>query len=223
MTTLVLVHSPFVGASAWALVAEMFEDAVVPALRLDAARAYSDFAQTVADAVPSARDAVIVVHSGAGSLAGAIAAALGLRARGVVFVDAKFPHPGRSWLSTVPEDPQTRLLAGVREGALPRWDQWFPPGVLKALIPDEAMLATFVAGLPRVPLVYAEALAPDIALKCDAAYVRLSEAYESEAQTAERLNWPVVRDVSHHLAMLTDPARVAALLRMVVQRMGVAV
>lgn len=223
MTALIFVHSPFVGSETWMRVAEMLAHAVVPALRLDKARvSYSDLAQAVADFVPPARDAVIVVHSGAGSLAGAVAAALGPQARGVVFVDAVLPHPGRSWLSTAPEDMRTRLLAGARDGALPRWDRWFPPGALKALIPDEAMLTKFVAGLPRVPVAFAEVLAPDSTLKCDAAYVRLSDAYETEAQAAERLNWPVVRDASHHLALLTDPARVAALLRMVLQRMGVA-
>lgn len=222
MTALVLVHSPFVGAGAWARVAEMFADAVVPALRLDEARAsYAGLAQAVVDTVPSRRDAVIIVHSGAGSLAGAIAAALGPRARGVVFVDAVLPHPGRSWLSTVPEDTRARLLAGVRDGALPRWDRWFPPGLLKALLPDEAMLATFVAGLPGMPVAFAQALSPDTTFKCDAAYVRLSDAYESEAQSAERLNWPVVREASHHLALLTDPARVAASLRTVLLRIGI--
>lgn len=222
MTALVFVHSPFVGTDAWTRVAEVFALAVVPALRLDAVHAsYAGLAQAVVDAVPSMSDAVIVVHSGAGSLAPSIAAALGPRARGVVFVDAVLPHPGRSWLSTVPEDMRTRLLAGVHEGALSRWDQWFPPGVLKAMIPDEAMLAAFVAGLPRVPVAFAEALAPDIALKCPAAYVRLSDAYESEARAAERLNWPVVREPLHHLALLTDPARVAASLRTVLPHMGV--
>ncbi len=223
MTALVFVHSPFVGPKTWTRVAEMFAHAVVPALRFDAVDApYAALSRAVADLVPPERDAAIVVHSGAGSVAGAIAAALGSRARGVVFVDAVLPHPGRSWLSTVPAEMRARLLAGRREGALPRWDQWLPAGALNVLIPDEALLATFVAGLPRVPLAFAEALAPDDALRCDAAYVRLSDAYESEAQAAERLNWPVVRDASHHLALLTDPARVAALLRMVLQRMGVA-
>lgn len=222
MTALVFVHSPFVGAEAWTRVAERFTHAVVPALQLDAARAsYAGLAQAVADVVPPDRDAVIVVHSGAGSLAGAIAVALGARARGVVFVDAVLPHPGRSWLSTVPEEMRARLLAGVRDGVLPRWDRWFPPGTLKVMIPDEAMLAPFVGRLPLVPVAFAEALAPDTALKCDAAYVRLSDAYESEAQAAERLNWPVIREASHHLALLTDPVRVAALLRMVLPRMGV--
>jgi hypothetical protein len=42
-----------------------------------------------------------------------------------------------------------------------------------------------------------------------AAYLQLSEAYEHEAAEARELGWPVAEMMSHHLAMLTEPGRVA--------------
>ena len=40
-------------------------------------------------------------------------------------------------------------------------------------------------------------------------YLQLSEAYEDEAARARELGWPVRRQLSHHLALLTEPGQVA--------------
>jgi hypothetical protein len=45
-----------------------------------------------------------------------------------------------------------------------------------------------------------------------AAYLQLSEAYEDQAARARELGWPVARQLSHHLALLTEPGLVAAAL-----------
>jgi hypothetical protein len=41
------------------------------------------------------------------------------------------------------------------------------------------------------------------------AYLRLSEAYDDQAARARELGWPVTEQISHHLALLTDPGPVA--------------
>jgi hypothetical protein len=46
-----------------------------------------------------------------------------------------------------------------------------------------------------------------------AAYLQLSEAYEDQAAKARELGWPVIEQMSHHLALLTEPGRVAGSLR----------
>jgi hypothetical protein len=40
-------------------------------------------------------------------------------------------------------------------------------------------------------------------------YLQLSEAYDHEAARARELGWPVRQQLSHHLALLTDPGQVA--------------
>jgi hypothetical protein len=44
-------------------------------------------------------------------------------------------------------------------------------------------------------------------------YLQLSEAYGDDAARARELGWPVRRQLSHHLALLTAPGQVAGELR----------
>ena len=162
----------------------------------------------------AAGPSVIVVHSGAGSLVPAIAdAAPGLVAQ-VIFVDAILPHPGRSWLETAPAPLAERLRKLARDGVLPPWNQWFDADPTVALISDAGMRATFLADLPRLPLAVFSAPAPDLtawqAVPC--AYLQLSGAYEAETREAERRGWRVRREAMHHLAMVTEPDELAAIL-----------
>ncbi len=46
-----------------------------------------------------------------------------------------------------------------------------------------------------------------------AAYLQLSEAYQDQAIRARERGWPVTEQMSHHLALLTEPGRVAGSLR----------
>ena len=65
--------------------------------------------------------------------------------------------------------------------------------------------------LPRVPWTYLEEPAPASrrwpGLPC--ALLRLSEAYDDEADHAERRGWPVRRLPLRHLAPVTHPGAVA--------------
>lgn len=155
---------------------------------------------------------VAVLHSGAGGFAPAIAAAA-QRLAGVIFMDAVLPYPGASWKDTAPPALVARLTKLSTEGLLPTWDRWFGPDTLGRLLPDPTARAAFVAGLPRVPAAFLTARSPADAWEhIPAAYLRLSDGYEAEAAEAERRGWPVLRAPLQHLAMVTDPDKVADLL-----------
>jgi hypothetical protein len=218
---LLLVHSPLVGCATWDLVAD------------DLARwgyelGVPDLTGTVTEGPPyclrqaqviahnaSGQPAVLIGHSGAGPLLAAAADIIG-RVRGYIFVDAGLPMPGQAWMQTVPPDlaAQVRGMADAR-GWLPPWPQWWGDEALAELVPDPEARQHFAAGCPRLPLAMFEEIHPPAPRWPDApaAYLLLSEAYADQAARARELGWPVTEQMSHHLALLTEPGRVAGSLR----------
>jgi hypothetical protein len=152
---------------------------------------------------------VLVGHSGAGPLLPAVTAALPTAA--AVLVDATMPHPGASFLETAPEPVAAQLRAMATGGALPPWDQWFPPEVVAGLLPDPGRRAAFTAGLPRLPLAWFEQRAPVVATwdTLPRGYLRLSPPYDTAAAGAAADGWPVRTGPPGHLAPMTDPGAVA--------------
>src|SRR5215471_2576885 len=155
---LLLVHSPLVGRATWELVAADL-----------AGRGYQvgvpDLPGTVAGAPPycprqaeviarsaSGEPAIIIGHSGAGSLLAAAGALIG-QVRGYVFADAGLPVPGQSWMDTVPPGlaAQLRQMADAH-GWLPPWPRWWGEEALAELIPDPGLRRRFAADCPRLPL-----------------------------------------------------------------------
>jgi hypothetical protein len=136
------------------------------------------------------------------------------RAAGFLLVDAVMPYPGKCWFDTAPPALAKRVREIAENGVLPPWDTWFGARAIDALIPDPAERAAFSADLPRIPLAYLEAVAPaeDAWRARPCGYLQLSEACGAEADAAEALGWPVRRERLSHLAMLTHPDRVAAIL-----------
>jgi hypothetical protein len=214
---LVLAHSPLIGAASW--------DAVAVDL---AGRGYEvslpDLTGTLAAGPPyvprqaeaiargaSGRPAVLIGHSAAGPLL-ALAGALTGELRGYVFVDARLPIPGQSWMDTAPPGvvAQRRAMADA-EGWLPPWSQWWGDEALAGLLPDPRRRREFTASCPRLPLAMFAEVHPQAPgwPAAPAAYLQLSDAYEDPAARAKELGWPVTRRLSHHLALLTEPAVVA--------------
>lgn len=155
---------------------------------------------------------IAVLHSGAGGFAPALAAA-SARLTGLIFVDAVLPYPGRGWRETAPALAE-RLAALTTAGLLPPWNQWFDPDPTLRLLPDAAIRDVFVGDLPCVPCAFLDAVCPDQRqwAQLPATYLQLSAGYEAEANEAARRGWPVRRASLHHLAMVSDPDKVAALL-----------
>jgi hypothetical protein len=163
----------------------------------------------------SGQPAVLIGHSGAGPLLAAAGAIIG-RVCGYIFVDAGLPMPGQAWMQTVPPElaAQVRGMADAR-GWLPPWPQWWGDEALAELIPDPEARQYFAACCPGLPLAMFEETHPPAPLWPDApaAYLLLSEAYADQAARARELGWPVTEQMSHHLALLTEPGRVAGSLR----------
>ena len=220
MTPLALLHSPLVGPTTWSRVADRVAQrglgVAVPVVRAGTGpEVVSDLAADVARQLRRSAlcPLVLVAHSGAGPLLPAIADALGEPVAGCAFVDASLPHAGRSWFQVAPPELAAALVAQARERRLPPWSEWFGPGTIEALLPDEALRTTFIEELPALTFEFLEQPHPPApgwpASRCG--YVRLSAAYDGEAAEAERRGWPVVRLDGHHLLPLTDPETVALL------------
>jgi hypothetical protein len=229
VTTLLFVHSPVVGPSTWTYTAEVLREngfgCVVPDLTALATMDppyYPKYATAAAAAVDERTDTVVVVgHSAAGALLPAIADAVGDRTSGAVFVDAMLPQPGRSWFDTAPPGIEAQLRGLADHGLLPPWHEWFPSGVLEALVPDQMRRRRLIAEVPRLPLAYFDEPAPLAQFEVACAFIRLGAPFDAAADKAERLGWWVARREWDHLRMLTAPEAVADLIAQAISAMPV--
>ncbi|HEY3888620.1 MAG TPA: hypothetical protein VGL73_08595 [Caulobacteraceae bacterium] len=165
---------------------------------------------------------LLVGHSGAGGVLPAVAEALPSGASAMVFVDAILPHPGKSWFETAPPDLSARLRERATDGRIPAWPDWFPAPVLAGLLPQAGVRAAFSAEAKAIPLRYLAEPAPTarVAPPTGCAYLQLSAGYEAEAGAGVAAGWTVARLSLHHLAMLTDPDRVAGALHSLIEALS---
>ncbi len=205
-----LVHSPLTGPACWGPVRDELARrgheaavAVLPELSDPAT-----VAQAIAD--QAVAGTVMVLHSGAGSLAPAIADLSEGRVLAAAFLDAVLPHPGRSWFETASSGLGQRLRDLSADGQVPPWDQWFGAGALAQLLADPVQRTAFERELRPTPLTWLETPAPEIdfGLAEASAYLRLSKIYEAEAAEARHMGWPTLRLDLGHLAGITHPAEV---------------
>ena len=213
-----LVHSPLLGRSSWggvpARLAELGYAVAVPDLCpvLDSGPPYYEgLFQVIAELAAGDEAVAVVGHSRAGPLLpGALAKMKANRAT-AVFLDARLPHDGRTWLETLPADRRAALLASVENGFLPPWDRWFPSEAIAELLPDQVVRQRFRDELRGLP---AELLSepmphPPGEGHVGQAYVQLSAEYAATADQAQAAGWPVARYSMDHLAPLTRPRAVA--------------
>jgi hypothetical protein len=208
-----LVHSPLVGPSTWRWVAEELDAAGhrvrVPRVPAEAvAHGWVAFADAVAGQISAGE--VLVGHSGAGPLLPQIAARAARPPSALVFVDAAVPaRSGATEL--MPEGMLAELRQLATGGMLPPWSDWFGPGVMQELVPDDTRRAAVLAELRMLPLAYFEnpvALSSGWA-DIPSGYILLSEAYAADADEAEATGWPVVREMGAHLDIVTRPKAIA--------------
>lgn len=202
-----LVHSPLLGPASWAAVADLTSGAVVPDLRPALVPPYYRSLSEAACAGLDLESGIVLVgHSRAGPLLPAIAARLGSAVRSVVLVDARLPHPGRSWLSTLDDEQAVQVRSLVEGDRVRSWDRWFPGDVLAELVPDSRLRERLRSQLPQVPwgLLTEPAPADDLP-SVPVRYVQLSAAYAGPAGQAAALGYEVVRADADHLALMTRP------------------
>jgi hypothetical protein len=223
-TSLALVHSPLVGRDSWEAVAASLSRRGERVSVVDLTNALGSgppYWPHVVKAITAAitGPAILVGHSRAGPLL-PLAARATRRVEGCVFVDARLPHPGASWIAMTPSELAEQLRRMGRDGWLPPWPDWWRPDELARLLPDPMVRARFVRGCPRLPLALLEEVFPEVPGWPDApcAYLRLSEEYREPCDEARRLSWPVIELASHHLGLITDPETVTdAILELVDQ------
>ncbi len=210
---LVLIPSPFVGAVSWQATASALPDAVACDYGGVSAPGWYEGVANRIVAQCDDRPWIAVLHSGAGGFAPAIAAAA-TNLAGLIFVESVLPYPGKSIIKTAPPNFVALLKRVTQDGYLAPWNTWFGADPLPTLISDIAAREAFVRDLPRVPFAFLEAASPDASQweNLPAAYVQLSKVYDKESAEAERRGWAVRRAKLNHLAMASDPEKVATLL-----------
>lgn len=215
----VLMHSPLVGPTTWARVADELgrrgRESVVPSL-LGVAEAQAPQWRRVPEIVRAAtartpNPIVLVGHSAGGLLLPAITGALRAEVAGVIFVDSFLP-PATGSVPLATPALLDQLGALATDGVLPPWSEWFGEDAMRRLVPDDRLRTALEDDMPRLPLSYFEASVPlpdgwD-ALPC--AYLLLaSEPYRESAADARRRGWPVAEiPAAQHLALVTDPTAV---------------
>jgi hypothetical protein len=221
----VLLASPLLSPASWGstatelrLLGDSAETPAWPKLSSIHDGYYDGLADGLAGELAAGEPPILVAHSGAGGLVPAVAARLPIA--GAVFVDALLPHPGRSWFDTAPPDLAAQLREGAIAGALPPWPEWWPPGALERLVPDEAQREALTGGLEPIPIAYFEEPAPRAQFAAPAAYIRLSGSYEEDASEAARRGWPIMRLPLHHLAILTHGSTVTAALHSAAEKLA---
>lgn len=221
-----LIHSPLVGPSTWAEVAQALREHGETALvaRLEDAEGSSEpfwrqeaesAARSLQEDEAAGRALILVAHSGAGPLLPAIREALGRPVAGYLFVDAGLPHDGQSRLgemrSTIPEyaeELHAELAAG---GRFPTWTD----EDLREIIPDARLRQATLDELRPRPLAFFEEPIPVFAGWPDApcGYFQFSEGYAAAAAEAEAQRWEMRKIEAGHFHMLVDPDGVARMLR----------
>ena len=217
MASFTLVHSPLVGPLTWSAVqVELHKrghEVQVPSLVSAATSgSWQACVDAAVDGAATGDEPVLVGHSGAGPLLPLIADRMYPPPQRLVFVDAIVPpeHGARSV-----SGPLLRHLRRIEtEGRLPPWSEWFGPGVMEQLIPDDDLRSAVVAEMPKLPLSYFEGVIPVPSgwTGTSCRYVLLSEAYREEATEATSRGWQVCERLGAHLDILTRPVEIADLL-----------
>jgi hypothetical protein len=231
--TLVLLHSPLVGVESWGALPDALRrgggGAVAVGVGTDEEAPFAEgyvrgAVAGVLDGPPLADPLVLVGHSGAGPLLGAVGNGLKARRRpvgGYLFCDAGLPEDGASRLDLLAVEDRAMAAAFRAElergGRFPTWSD----ADLEPVVPDPGARAALVGSLrPRGLAFFTEPLPaapgwPD----APCGYLRLSAVYDRWAEAAAARGWPTASLNAGHFHPLVDPDGVAAALLGLLARM----
>jgi pimeloyl-ACP methyl ester carboxylesterase len=220
MATLLLVHSPLVGALTWSLVAKRLKErgksSIVPALpdsRQTSPPYWQRHAEAVARAmmaVPENEAIVLVGHSGGGMILPAIREVSERPISAYIFVDAGIPQDGKSRLDSFGERERAEFRASANDGLLPTLSE----EDLLGAISDSGIRTAFVAELWPLPLAIYEEPIPVFAGWPDVpcGYIQFTSTYNQPAEQTRHAGWAYRKLEGGHFLMLNNPAVVAAAL-----------
>ena len=231
--TVVLLHSPLVGVASWGSVPEALgrggARAVAPAVVGDerppfAERYVRGAVAGVLGSDPGPGPLVLVGHSGAGPLLGAVGTGLRAAGRpggGYLFCDAGLPEDGATRLELLAAEDRDMAEAFRAElergGRFPDWGD----ADLEPVLPDPAARAALLGSLrPRGLGFFTEPLPPAAGWPdAPCGYLRLSAVYDGWAAAAAANGWPTARLDAGHFHPLVDPDGVATALLALLARM----
>jgi hypothetical protein len=231
----VLVHSPSVGPSTWAPVADRLRasgrEAVVPSLR-EVGEGDPPFWPRVVEAVAEAirglgadQPVLLVAHSNAGLFMPVLVTEAAQPVHGCLFIDAALP--ARQESTPVASAEMLDFLRGkvADDGRLPRWTDWWDDADVAELFPDAATQAAVIADQPRLPLTYYEQRVPVPAGwdQTPCGYLLFGPPYDEVAAEARDLGWLVDELPGAHLHQVVDPDGTAARLIGMADRLTAAV
>jgi hypothetical protein len=231
--TLVLLHSPLVGVESWGALPAALRRGGVAAVAVPvggdeeppfAERYVRAAVAGTLGAASGPGPMVLVGHSGAGPLLGAVGGGLRAAGRpvgGYLFCDAGLPRAGATRLALLAEEDPGMAAAFRAElergGRFPTWSD----AELAPLVPDPGARAALVGSLRPRGLEFFTELLPAAPGWPDApcGYLHLSAAYDHWAAEATASGWPTTRLEAGHFHPLVDPGAVAAALRGLLARM----
>jgi hypothetical protein len=231
--TLVLLHSPLVGVESWGRLPEALGrggvGAVAVAVDGDDRPPFAErYVRGAVEGVLAEPDRpaplVLVGHSGAGPLLGAVGAGLRAAGRpcaGYLFCDAGLPQDGASRLELLAVEDEAMAEAFRAElergGRFPEWGD----AELAPVIPDPGARAALIGSLrPRGLAFFTEPLPPAPGWPdAPCGFLWLSAAYDRWAEAAAARGWPTAALEAGHFHPLVDPDGVAAALLAVLARM----
>lgn len=214
LVSILLVHSPLVGPSSLARLADAAADADLRVSLPDLTSIaqsdspHDDFCRLAVDAGRTMNAGPLVVgHSGAGAFLPAIGSAIGSIA-GLVFVDAVVPPT--AGVHTTSPGMREMLDSVTEDGVLRRWLDWWPEETIVDLLPNESDRVELEADMPHVPRSFYDfdVKVPTGWSQYGCGYLMLSDAYAAELQEAGERGWPTARLDSDHLAPHTQPGSV---------------
>jgi len=219
-----LIHSPLVGPSTWAPVAEELRRrgrrVEVPELRDDddsdlpywrqEVESVSAMLNQMTDRTPL----VLVGHSGAGTLLPLIAQSTRRPIAGLLYVDAGLPLAGASRLSEIAiSSPEIARQIGEQLALGNRAPSWSDDD-LRPAIPNDALRHQVLHELQPRPLAFYEEPIPSPVdwEQMPSGYVLLTRFYRPASERAQELGWSCLELPGSHFQMLNDPSAVAAAL-----------
>lgn len=216
-----LIHSPLVGTTTWAAVAEQLSHegfvTVTPALaspQTPEPPFWSTHVHNVAVALkPFSSDPVVILagHSGGGVLLPAISQSLDKPAGAAIFIDAAIPRDGASRLDLFESsEAAEEFRRAASNGLLPTWSE----EDLRGVIEDDELRHKFVSELRPLPLAVYEEPLPVSEGWADVpqAYLHFTSTYDLFAKQAQQAGWPYIHLEGGHFHMLVDPIAVAGAL-----------